>query len=751
MKRSESLKIIESQFLEIMNQIGINTTDKQKLIDISGNRKTQILLKLSNNVQKQQILEHLISELKIKISENTIENIIKILPFGYDKVRNQLLKIINENINTKIIPLLIKVLKIDIEIPNLENIVRNIFLLETYDYNFFEFLKFLSKNYISLLIDNLLDSKCAVNTKFYSILNHILKIKKLRNEIHFFNTILIKNLNIRMILIFKNFKECIKDKIMDEEGKEILKIFSEININDEENDEIKDKNEREYIKNIRNKYLNIILETLSGCSCEFHDFNDKIKNQIEKVAKIEFEKMWDNKIKYESINKNNEDEENKKIKNEELKNSEKNKEEIKINNDDIKNKEDLKNKVELKNNSVIRINDNMKINEEIKIKEEVKNKLDDQKIETQQNSTKKMPLNFKMPFMKKMPGMKKKTINLFDDDFINVKWKKIEPNGQIWKNIKWEDLHSKFSRNDFLPFVKKLQKKTEVEPKIKIITIFSPKKGNAIAIALGRIKIPDNDFINSVIKIETKHINENILNQLIKNYPNADEIEQLKSMYESQSFNNYFSKTQIGRAERFYLNCIPYLNDFFISLKFLKFSLTFENKKSEIIKKINILKNQLNKILNCNEILNFLKTCLYVGNVLNNKSYLGKAEAFSLESIKEFLYVKDEKNKNIFQLIKSKIDCKEILKTLKEIDLCCSIDIDGLKHEKIDLKNEYEELGKYKSLEKLYLRYKNDMNNIENNYESFNESVNKFSDYFGLSVDMQLFSNFQKIYYFISE
>ncbi|KAG0436126.1 hypothetical protein DMUE_4374, partial [Dictyocoela muelleri] len=424
---------------------------------------------------------------------------------------------------------------------------------------------------------------------------------------------------------------------------DVKNINDDANFNDNLNDAKNNNNDEisNFLNLLKNEKIQfqIILENLMNCPCLTKIFFEKIKNQILEISTFVNEKLKIEKLELEGQKKNLllEIEILKNEKNEILKRANKKEnddkliDDYKVNNEKIN--ESTINEIKVNNSNVneIKVNDEkMKestINDSKSNENKVnQNKVNDEKIKestindsksnenksneyevnenksnadksTNQNKVKAMPKK-----VKKMPFKKKSSITLYNEDFLNVKWKRLDKKYGVWKNIEWEKCQSMFSIDDFLPFVKKSKPVfIPIESKIDIKTIFPPKKGNGIAIALGRLKMKDIDFIKSIIvnqndsfndqndpfnyqndsinyqnysinnqndsindnfnssdittnkinsnsiienKIDQKSIknilltrtipciNENIIDQLIKNFPNDEEINKLRELKE---------------------------------------------------------------------------------------------------------------------------------------------------------------------------------------------------------------------------
>ncbi|KAG0427166.1 Formin-like protein 14, partial [Dictyocoela muelleri] len=199
----------------------------------------------------------------------------------------------------------------------------------------------------------------------------------------------------------------------------------------------------------------------------------------------------------------------------------------------------------------------------------------------------------------------------------------------------------------------------------------------------------------------------------------------------------------VGRAEEFYLNCLPFIDDFLDALRFLKFAISINYVKEDILSKILKINLMIKNIRNCDELVNFLRISLYIGNVLNNKSYLGRADAFTLDSIEAFANVRGKDNISPVDLIIKKIDIKKIIDSLKGIEKVSLINISVLLSDKDNFMKEYLELKNNKNISEKIKIFEDDVKIIESEFEDFKRNFKDLNDFFG--CDEKIFKDLQKI------
>ncbi|TBU12859.1 Formin-like protein [Hamiltosporidium tvaerminnensis] len=353
---------------------------------------------------------------------------------------------------------------------------------------------------------------------------------------------------------------------------------------------------------------------------------------------------------------------------------------------------------------------------------------------------------------RKLPPRKsvKKEINLDlstfgNKQFIPLRWTKSQNTAPLWKNLNCSKYVGLFSSSDFEPFEKInspiLQSGNLNSKKIKVITVFDSKKGNAISIALGRIKISDKDVKEEILKINETIFNENLVKQLIINFPSNDEILKLKNL----NLNSIKNSNQIiGRAETFFLECLECTEEIHKSLKKIYLKIIFPNSSICLLKNIKLLLECCVLLLESQVLSEFFGLSLCCGNILNNNTALGNASGYSLESINVFKQIKGTNKESIFNLIKLKMKFQvknteiEILNKV----LLNKLNYENIKNEMKDLKKVYEEGG---------FEYKKEFEFLNSEYEKMSVKYEECCTYYDVRIDEKFISCIFNIFREISE
>lgn len=295
------------------------------------------------------------------------------------------------------------------------------------------------------------------------------------------------------------------------------------------------------------------------------------------------------------------------------------------------------------------------------------------------NASAKMP---QPPKRKILPPTKKVVKKSNTDAFKNpnhvqIRLSRVEIGSSVFKQISTVGLENKFSNDDFSVFIRDVRVRTP--RKIVITPIFESKKNNAINIALGRVKISDEELRDSILNMEMS--DENIALRLLESFPTDVELKNLA--LRQQGF---------GRAETFFKVITDPL-----MLKHCLVSLCFIHAMrsqgvTEIICKMETFIDTITTSVAFKE---FVSLLLFVANVLG-----GPIEAFSLNDIGSFNTLKgvvkcENKNKTVAnsELVNSDIENTNKFDELSHAD----------KKSACDQKNKHDILNQNQSITALTL------------------------------------------------
>ncbi|ELQ74985.1 putative Actin-binding FH2 protein, partial [Trachipleistophora hominis] len=388
----------------------------------------------------------------------------------------------------------------------------------------------------------------------------------------------------------------------------------------------------------------------------------------------------------------------------------------------LNNKTGIKNEMVCKNKTDIeeltkKMNDTLPISNSIDVK----------KVGEEDNKMAKPPKVLKKP-PRRPPGraaVKKTNPEIVKWRSKSYKTLHLERNKcEIFKNYDEDKLMKKFTENDFVPFIRKVEKvKIFSEAKETTKGIFPTKKSYALSIALGRVKDADETFIKKIMNLEM--VDENVVKQILTYFPTENEIVQIKECED------------LGRAEMFYKVVIADIDIFYECLNCILLNYILD--RSEIINMIDILQNVVSYILVDEFLAEFVNISLFVVNIMS-KCVI---EGFFIDNLNEF--IRDE-NKKLFHLILSKMETtykrNEYLSQAKAInyDLLCV---------------EYEEIlalyskikgNKYELIENKNVMFMENIDHIKDRFDTLKESYAKLNSYLGKNVDEKGFELLDRFY-----
>ncbi|KAG0423022.1 hypothetical protein DMUE_6172, partial [Dictyocoela muelleri] len=133
----------------------------------------------------------------------------------------------------------------------------------------------------SILLDNLKPSPndCILNSKINLLINHILNLKEIKNELSFFNTELLKDLQIKVLLISNNFYEIVNNKKVSEEGKSVIDIFLNEKFFCRDDQNSISHGLKNILKNYNHKDEVVKNDNSKNDNSKNNDFKDDFKNE----------------------------------------------------------------------------------------------------------------------------------------------------------------------------------------------------------------------------------------------------------------------------------------------------------------------------------------------------------------------------------------------------------------------------------------------------------------------------------------
>ncbi|KAM0688697.1 hypothetical protein COBT_000051 [Conglomerata obtusa] len=371
-------------------------------------------------------------------------------------------------------------------------------------------------------------------------------------------------------------------------------------------------------------------------------------------------------------------------------------------------------------------------NENLKLKKEISNIEKTNKevvvIEEKKEVTNVIEKKIEKLTVRKGPPLKKvikKTVNehltpYFKRNYLPLRWEKMSKENNIWdeiyKNYNCFELSRLIPIDELIPFEKKEVKLSSIK-KINLKTIFPHKKGNAIGIALGRVKMTDKEFKEKIFKLQDKYFVENTIRQLINNYPSEEEMLLLNEIKKDE---------KVGRAEEFFMEFKDCYNEFFEILKIIYFKITFTYMRISIRENIKKLSVVYNTGLESHAIKEFFTITLFLGNVFNGDSFNGNAEGYTLESIQKFIEYTGNNKERLIEYIKEKLkhDLKADLKIItgqqNKFELVCT--------EMTEVNKNFQQMKFYHTKNHNDIINNQNNTNTDNNNGPLNTTINKINE-----------------------
>ncbi|KAJ3127754.1 hypothetical protein HK098_005871 [Nowakowskiella sp. JEL0407] len=162
----------------------------------------------------------------------------------------------------------------------------------------------------------------------------------------------------------------------------------------------------------------------------------------------------------------------------------------------------------------------------------------------------------------------------------------------------------------------------------KVVSLLDPKKGNNLAIVLGRIKLSYPEIRQSLIKMDLEKITDEMVKQFLANAPTVEEIEQIKDYLggDESKFKD------LGKPEQFSweMSKVP---KFEFRLNAINYKSHFLERVGEVKPDIETLTKASKQVKESKKLASLLEVILAIGNYMNAESFRGQAHGFSLDTL----------------------------------------------------------------------------------------------------------------------
>lgn len=297
-----------------------------------------------------------------------------------------------------------------------------------------------------------------------------------------------------------------------------------------------------------------------------------------------------------------------------------------------------------------------------------------------------------------------------------LKWKKVTKNNSlIFSKINYEDFENLFSLSEFDQFeLIKSDIKNEIKHEINESPL-NQKKSNALNIALGRVKLSNNDLIDQILSKKLK--NENLVEQFLLYFPTSEELENI-----IKNKNN----KELGRAELLFCE-ISDSSLFYNCLSTLRFVYALENR--DYMKLMEEKINVFNRLLESSELVRLFGSLLVLGNTLNSNSFNGNAEGFSINSLDLF------KSNEFKGMIKRKVNLPRLIFEITGEEPGSKISIAESDISTDSIINEIEDITKFYNGSEIEGDLMEKYEKLKEKYKELVEMYKKVQNYFGENDD----------------
>jgi len=168
------------------------------------------------------------------------------------------------------------------------------------------------------------------------------------------------------------------------------------------------------------------------------------------------------------------------------------------------------------------------------------------------------------------------------------------------------------------------------------VQLVDTKRSNNVAIALARIKLPDEEIKQCILDPEQHPLSAEQVSALINVLPTADELESVRD-YQGE-------KEMLGRVEQFFL-AIGAVERLAPRLTALQITLNFAQQAESLREELDEVLGACEQVKNSDALRDLLQRVLALGNYLNGTSFRGGAYGFKLADLSKLVQVKSADNK----------------------------------------------------------------------------------------------------------
>ncbi|KAK1396614.1 hypothetical protein POM88_006477 [Heracleum sosnowskyi] len=183
---------------------------------------------------------------------------------------------------------------------------------------------------------------------------------------------------------------------------------------------------------------------------------------------------------------------------------------------------------------------------------------------------------------------------------------------------------------------KKLKPHSPVVNKAEKVQLIDHRRAYNCEIMLSKMKIPQNELMNSVLALEDSALDADQVDNLIKFCPTKEEMELLKN-YKGE-------KDKLGKCKQFFFKLmqVPRAES---KLRVLSFKLQFKSQVSDLRNSLDVIKSAAEQIRSSLKLKKVMQTILSLGNALNQATARGSAVGFRLDSLLKLTETRARNNK----------------------------------------------------------------------------------------------------------
>ena len=165
----------------------------------------------------------------------------------------------------------------------------------------------------------------------------------------------------------------------------------------------------------------------------------------------------------------------------------------------------------------------------------------------------------------------------------------------------------------------------------KEVNIIEPKRGQNVAIGLGRYRLTDEQFHTAFVALDPSILTAETVPKFLLLLPTAEEF---------ATVNDYAGEVSLlGRTERFFRS-VGRINRLIERVSALDISLTFDEEANELEVQLGGIKTALDALHGASSLQEALRIVLSVGNYLNGGTVRGLAHGFDLNFLAKLTTIK---------------------------------------------------------------------------------------------------------------